>query len=217
MTRIADKVPVEYVGQARQLFRKVRAASLAFRDAADHIYSPLQHRFRLHQKVRHETLAGALRDWRHNVPSQFRLGDLQHELHGFCLDIGEIRLLSGELRDHAWAVDAKEPSLSVELVTLCINKRECSLTGETLAVFSLHALARRYERCRHTSTGDVLRDITRVVKQHKTLLKYQNFEVQCIAGHWRGQVATAHSPGEVTRKVLTVRTYVDDDAVETAA
>jgi hypothetical protein len=217
VTTPEHRLPREYVGQARLLLNWVRQEGLQYKAAVDRIWYPLKARHKAHGKVRHELLVGALLAWQRDVPAFGRLGDVHHELRGYSLNVGEFRLLSGELRFDHWTDNAKEGSLAVELVSMSINRKACHLRSETLIVLSLHALARRYERCLQRDLDDVFADIKMIVRRHEALLTQTYFTLPCQEGHWRGEVVRADFEGKApAKRVLAIRTYIGESMMQAA-
>ncbi len=81
-----------------------------------------------------------------------------------------------------------------------------------MATFSLHALARRYERGSDRSDQAVLADIAALVARHKSPLNDGvNFVCPVVSGKWRGERVQANICGtdQPKRPCLSVRTFVD--------
>jgi hypothetical protein len=143
------------------------------------------------------------------VPSFGRLSDSLIEQHAFTLQIGEFRLLSGELVFNHWL--SHEPSIAIELRSIEISKKRCWLHSETYAVIGLHALARRYERCPQRDFTVIMADRKAIISSHVTSLQQREFMVRCADGCWRGEVVRAHfQHREAPRRALAIGTYVAD-------
>jgi hypothetical protein len=191
LTQPNDRIPRLYTGRARDLLHQVRDASEQFKLALDAIWFPLKHRFETHHKVRLEMLDAAQRNWRSTVPSFGRLGDTRIERKNYSLSIAEFRLMTGDLNFDHWTNEAREPSIAIELVSIIVSRKQCKLDFETVAILSLHALARRYERSVYRETDDVLSDLTPIVKASDALLRHRSFSIDVDHGCWCGETVSA--------------------------
>lgn len=141
-------VPREYLGLARQLREKIAADGTVTAQHYRHLFKPLKTAWNKHprHKVRYQLLEEAMRAWR-DLPPHSRLGQARMQLTGrHELIAAEVRLLAGSTTFSDWLAPAPEAALGAELTTLHVGPRYCEITFQTLGTFSLHALARRYER-----------------------------------------------------------------------
>lgn len=202
-------LPREYLGQARLLLQDMQREGKTFSDTVMRLWLPLKARYLQHHKVRSELLAGAVRDWR-LMPARFRLGDPLIEHRNTNLNIAEFRLLTGDLFFDHWK-DEHEYSIAIELCSIVINRKECSLRGETYGTIGIHALGRRYERSRLCSTDDILADVKAIVSHYDSLIQRKEFTVPCRSGFWKGEVVSADFQNQAPpRKVLCIRTFIGE-------
>jgi hypothetical protein len=131
-------------------------------------------------------LDAAQRNWRTTVPSFGRLGDTLIERKNYALSLAEFRLMTGDLNFDHWTNEAREPSIAIELVSIIVSRKRCKLDFETVAIVSLHALARRYERSVYRETDDVLADLTPIVKASDALQQHRSFSIDVDHGCWLG-------------------------------
>jgi hypothetical protein len=209
-----ERVPRLYTGHARSLLNRVRQASQQFHAVLDDIWPPLKARYQQHGKVRNELLDAAQRNWTRTTPAFGRLADTRIERKNYHLSIAEFRLMTGDLNFDRWQDYAKEPSIAIELVSIIVSRKQCTLDFETTAILSLHALARRYERSVYRETDDVLSDLAPIVKAADALQRQcQPFTIDVGSGQWLGEVVQADflSNNKAPKKVAAVRTFISAD------
>lgn len=208
-------VPRLYYGLARQLRDQLTGTIDANEAALASITKPLKERWTLRpgHKVRMEHLEQAAQQWR-QLPAFGRLGVPRVELKKHSLAAAEVRLLTGDLRFDSWSDGPNEQSIAAEVLTLICNPKRFSCHIEPLAIFSLHSLARRFER----GTRDVdavLLDMTAVVQQHGKIVQAggSGFQINTPNGDcWVGDLVTASFGGTEQQrpetKMLAVRTFL---------
>jgi hypothetical protein len=192
---------------------QVRQASQQFHTAVDDIWPPLKARYQRHHKVRNELLDSALRSWRTTIPTFGRLGDPRIERKNYALSLAEFRLMTGDLNFDHWADAAREPSIAIELVSIVVSRKQCTLDFETTAILSLHALARRYERSVYRETDDVLSDLAPIVKASDSLQQHRSFSIDVGSGCWCGEVVDADftTSNKPPKRVAAIRTFLGAD------
>lgn len=205
-------VPREFLGLARQLRDKLTAQIERNENALAAITKPLKEHWnkRPGHKVRPERLQEAARLWR-ELPAFGRLGEPRIELRKHALAAAEVRLLTGDLRFDSWHRGPNEASVAAETLVLTCSPKVFSCHIEPLAIFSLHSLARRFERGTRDDPDKVFHDMGVVVQQHAKVLQAGNseFEINTPTGIcWVGSVVSASFGGEQRpeTRMLAVRT-----------
>jgi hypothetical protein len=122
--------------------------------------------------------------------------------------------MNGDMNFDCWADRGREPSIAIELFTLVVSKKQCTLDIETIVVLSLHALDRCFERSVYRETDDVLSDLQPIVKAADALLlQCQPFTIDLDHGCWLGETMDADflNSNKAPKKVVAVRTFVSAD------
>ena len=160
-----------------------------------------------------QTLQDAERQWRETLPLRGRVAIETH------LDRDEKMLRIAELRARPtmsagsldW--DDLEPGLFLAAVGLEARPRHFHATHVTLAIVSLHALARRYQRGLAIEDAAVIHDLQSLAEQHEAMIPADpgsSFSVRCAGGGvWRGTVCIAYFVADEPTRILNVRTYIN--------
>jgi hypothetical protein len=205
------RVPVEYIGRARDLVRRLeRSDDIAVVAMAAAAYPLVDRHRKEHRTLRAELLADAARHWRINMPLFGRL-DRRIELERKRLRINERRCSAATMTDKRWTVT--EPGVSVINHVLHAEPHNVVARVELHAQIGLHALARRYQRDpRHTTDDDLFADLLAVADAYPALVPIApktEFKIEAKFGLWIGQVDAVRNQGGYTVKIASVRTFVD--------
>lgn len=163
------------------------------------------------RQLRPELLAGFEREYRQQ-PSQFQL-HLEFTRRKSGLTVFEMRLLSCSISDPLWEdEDRYEPNLSITNILLDINRKHYGKSDYTILtshIVSLHALARRYERCSDRSDQSVIADLRDLLKEQPLDQDRQPCEIATVRGSWRGQHRKFNDyRGERQINIIAMRTFI---------
>jgi hypothetical protein len=190
-------VPVEFIGRARALRRRVAAEHEAFEAAAERMVAPLRPRPGFRPVPRHVLMRALLTAFRRRLRAG-RLA-LSAEFAGGGLTLTDLRLAPAGVSSDAWAED--EPAVAIVAYRLCIRPPAFSETGALVCTVGLHALARRYERGADRTDDAVIADLGCLARLLPDALRRGGeFDISAPGGRWIGAVDGA-SP--------IVRTFVD--------
>jgi hypothetical protein len=110
-----DRVPAEFIGQARAFRAALLAEDMAISAHVDAIAAPLRARFRRKRTPRSSALTDAARLWRTNIPAIGRLS-VSIKLERTRLEILEVRASATELTRAAWQRDVLyQPAMTMTL------------------------------------------------------------------------------------------------------
>jgi hypothetical protein len=195
-------VPAEFRGLARQFRTAVQVEDKAFDRALAVICKPLRLRLRSHPKLRHETIAGAVRLYRLTVPADFRLSEPTIEPDRETFAISERRVTASWLHDTKWeyADGYDEPGIGLCTFTLALDRGRLRERWAPIAVVSFHALARYFERSGKRDHADLLADLRLL------LVAQDGDEVPTERGSWIGAVITMKDK-HGTARARSIRTY----------
>lgn len=201
---------------ARDFRRRTSIGDDVFRNYARHTVYPLKALWQVAPQhvIRPKALHRVLRRWQ-ELPPFGRLR-LDTQLHASDLLIAEHRISVGRTTFYSWQDGEAEPALAIELVQFECSRRKFLFEYICLALISLHALARRFERCTSRADADIIQDITATVDAHQAALAStdSNFEIRCEHGVWLGTRKTTHfNGGRESCQTLAVRTFLEDALV----
>lgn len=209
-----DKIPAQFRGLARQLWREVTAEDQVFLPAFDHITAPVRQRVRKHpnRDLRDGTLNLLANQWA-ALPDDFRIVMRSRiDRRGRRGDIVDLRMRPSRLiieGDNAW------DELALDICSLCVDfpLRPDSRAPQTLASIGFHALGRRFQRCPDHSRDALMTDFAKLVAANvNDETKFptgERFDIQTPRGAWRGVTDAVRENGEVVVHFL-VRTFVDN-------
>jgi hypothetical protein len=206
---LANAVPREALGQARQ-FRNILIAEDARAGAAiQRIMSPLDARLALNRIPRPELLADAAAQWREQLDGPGRL-DVSIEHSRTRLTIRELRISAADARLDEWTPGEVEPGIAILVLSTEIHRRKDRSVRALLAGISLHAAARWFQRA-WVNTADALRaDILAFARAIDDVdLSTGRFSVPVASGRWAGiglRIIEAGQPAVV----LSARTFLTD-------
>jgi hypothetical protein len=204
-------VPVEFIGIARDLVRRLeRADDAAVLAMGASAYPLIDRHRREHRTLRTENLADAARHWRLNMPPFGSLGR-RIELGRKRLDISETRAAAATMTRKGWAHD--EPGVSLIDHVLVAGPHDVAARVELHANISLHALARRCERDRqHTADDDLFADLRILAEAYPSLAAQpRGSEVKLAArrGSWIGETDDVRNQAGYTVRIACVRTFIE--------
>jgi hypothetical protein len=150
-------VPKQYVGQARLLINRIKSLNESLDTSARAVYAPIAERARRNPTPRYERSVEAVRAWECNVPRDGRL-DITVELERKSLSISDLRLSYALYSKDDW-VAYHTPSLLINRYDLQASHGHTGLKTTTLALLSLHTLARWYERSGSHSEAVLFNDL----------------------------------------------------------
>jgi hypothetical protein len=201
LTLDRSRVGAEWRGLARLYRDRVKAEDHLFERASRTIASALRERLRRHPRLRHEQVAGTLRNWRCGIPTTFRLGNLTTNLDRDHFEIAEPRLTGSVLLDTAWDGDGVEPGVAVMNYRLRLEGGKLKTHWQAVALISLHALARRIERGEDRAHEAITADLSVLLDADPEVN-----EVPASDGYWIGAVRKMRGKDGISR-VRSVRTW----------
>ena len=207
------RIPREYLGAARSLYKRIDVASAATAAQTRAIADRLRDAYTKHNgKIPPSTITAARFKWE-RLDTFGRL-ELEIERPGQrLLNIAELRVSSASMRYNAWLGDAREPSFSVELLTLIVGKECFDQRSECLACFSLHAIARRLERGdpRYMDDAAIFGDMAAALTlKHQRMPNRRGRSIPVPSGgFWAGEFVDAVQGDDNTR-VLSIRTFLPE-------
>ena len=161
-----------------------------------------------------QTLQDAERQWRETLPLRGRVAIETHlDLDQRTLRITELRARpSISVGSVDW--DEQEPGLFLSAVGLEAMPRHFHATHLTLAIVSLHALARRYQRGLAIEDAAVIHDLRPLAEQHEAIIPADpvySSAYRCTGGGlWHGTVCIAYSVADKPTRLMNVRTYMNE-------
>jgi hypothetical protein len=186
----------------------------AFIATTNRLTAPILDRLRRfpHRSLRPEMLAAFVQGWRFMAARDFRL-DLTAKLARHAASLTEIRLVAGEMKrpdNPDW--EGVEHDIAATRITASIDGCRIRMTGETLCSFSLHALARRFQRGADGSEAAVLFDCLTAAQIDPATLLAGGYRVVTDAsgGGWRGRSALQCERDGKTRRILSIRTWLPE-------
>jgi hypothetical protein len=201
-----SRVPVEFLGLARQ-FRNVVAAEDRVVDAAlDVISQPLRERLRRKPSLRRETPMGCLRQFAESVPVTFAVGRPKVAYSRSEFAISENRITTSWIHDDAWNNEVREHGVSVCTLTFAVHRGKLVRRWTPLACISLHALGRRIERSAERDHIALTRDLALLVETDEASEQVRTAGGGC----WVGAVirATIDAEEKCLRRLRNVRTWL---------
>jgi hypothetical protein len=205
-------VPREFLGQARDLRRRIESDAAAYFATLDKLIAPVAARLRKHPKrnLRSEMLTALVQGWMAMEAYGFRI-DINARLERTRAFIVERISVAGKMRLLAWDGDS-EPGIGVTEIIASADGARFRLTSRMLCVFSLHSIARRYQRSLDCTDIDVLTDMDVAAQVDLTGLDPGGFKIvtNTQGGGWRGRsihVENANESGG-QQSILSIRTWV---------
>jgi hypothetical protein len=168
------RVPVEFVGQARQFLRRIDKAHEQYEAATELLIAPFRPRPGFKPVPRHAMLERLSINWRDYGGKTGRLRG-QSTVRAGVLDMTELRCSPGRVRLAEWS-DQGDDELAVSLVLRHVRIETCGVFFDQtrlIAMVGLHALSRRMQKSADRSVRATLEDLT-VVAEHYKLIKNED-------------------------------------------
>jgi hypothetical protein len=157
--RSNDRVPVEWIGRARQLRTRCAAGWNAAEPEMTKLLAPLRPRPGFLPQPTHRYLRRVALAWR-DLPSAGRLR-LRCSFEKGVLRITELRAIPMRITSAAWT--EAEPAIAIALIAVTVAPPTLTEHPVVLASVGMHAIARRYERGSRDD-GSVLDDLLELAR-----------------------------------------------------
>jgi hypothetical protein len=198
--RPGARVPIEHVGRARDLRRRLLAVDPLVEAGIRAVQRPLDRRLKNHPVLRRDGLQGAMRGW-DNLP---RFGRLASAVD--IADIGnphfvQLRCVPAMVHLDHWR--EPQPGVAIVVLGVVVRDRRTVLVVRDQAAASLHSLARRYQRGRDTSDIAILAELGEAALLHRP--QGDRFGIAVAEGSWLGHVEDIDD-----RRLLMLDTFVGD-------
>jgi hypothetical protein len=206
-------ISTEARGRARDLRRRVEREDDAYINTIHRLIEPVQERLRRYpqRKVRPEMIAALIERWRFMDSRDFRT-HIEARLERTRASLTERRVAAGKLRptDPDWQGDG-EPDVSISEFNVQVDGSRFRVRSRLCCTFSLHALARRYQRHPDCDDAAVLHDMELVARVDQARLTPGGFKVVTDehGGGWRGRVVRILDDDGDPMRVLSIRTWLD--------
>jgi hypothetical protein len=199
---MSDRIPSEFVGRARAFRNRIMASEESFVSVQDAIYSAFQRRLQRKPSFRQPECIDLLRHWQSSdklfgqPPGHTAKMDFSKKR----VEIIDFRLLSITTRKAHWAGDARESGVDLTLIRLIGEHRggysHVERKLQSIASFSLHALARYYQRAFRPSDDALVMAIWGVITGALALITGDQSEfslpVPDNGGNWWGRMVTGY-------------------------
>ncbi|HEU0218941.1 MAG TPA: hypothetical protein VFQ90_19955 [Stellaceae bacterium] len=196
-------VPAEFIGQARRLRTNIALAEIAAEQVMKRVWTLVRVTANRHR----QPPAAAARLWQRQMPDTGRITRTV-EYSRTSLRIDEARLSPTKIRFDNWQGEGMEPSIAIVRFELIADTRQTSIDTYALCEFSLHSVARRFQRG-VGDDADVLADIAAMAAQRDTLLANGGeFDVAVGDGRWVGAIVETPSPNGRMESILCIRSYL---------
>ncbi len=194
------RIPVQYIGQARQLRNRLAVAYSDHEAAAERLIAPFRARPGFAPMPPHAWLRALAQDWR-ALPGFGRLRLFAEFDREAGLRIAELRVVPSRIKLAGWTED--EPAVAVELRSVVIRPPDFKDAKLTMATAGLHGLARRYQRDASRDDASVLRDLFALTRGvPRASLAGGEFAIPAAGGgRWIGSASDGGA--------VLVRTFVD--------
>jgi hypothetical protein len=200
------RVPPEYTGRARVFRDRVREADEVMDRVLASIAAPLNARLKRHPRLRHELIAAAVKLYYGLVPAVYRLGTVEVTPSRDDFAVREVRVTATWMHSPMWAgADPIEPGVALCNFAFAMRGRKMTETWTPIALISLHALSRWFERTRCVEHGMLLRDLTTLIGAG-----VDGDRVPTPDGCWRGSVGPMFDVHGVRTGARSVRTWAPD-------
>jgi hypothetical protein len=208
-----ERPPAEFLGKARDIRRRVAREDTEYDRTVDALIAPVQDRLRRYpqRSLRQEMLIAFIQDWRFMPCRDWRLC-LDAKLSKGRASLIEYRLVAGQMRrpdDPNWV--GMEEDLAAIKVEVLVNRSSVKIASKATATFSLHAIARRVQRGLDASDEALMHDfLVAAALDPDTLPGAGGYKVTTHpdGSGWRGRTVRQKGPDGVSRRVLSVRTWL---------
>ena len=213
-----EPIPLEALGRARDFIRRAKAECTQCEELFAQLWQPITARVGRHpgRNVRPEHVTTFVREWQ-TMPCRFRLHLGMTRTKLVRVEVFEIRVSATKLRRDDWPNgEDGESNLAIVNVVVVVGrdgqKYATPISTVVSHVVSLHALARRYQRCTAWDDADVLRDLS-CLMQVQPLARPDS--VPCTIstefGEWRGEHVSLEGTTYALAPVVAVRTWISKD------
>lgn len=205
MLDTAARVPVEFVGKARDFRRRVAAENTRYLTASRQLVQPIEARLRRHpdRGLRHETLAQLAREWRQNMPQEFSLSlDIAWQRAG--VTISETRIAAADYRDDTWQDGHNEPQVCLGRVSAILNRREARVVFRVPAIVSLFALTQWLRWNQPDDDAALIGDLAQLAGFDADAVPADS---QVSVKGWRGRCVVCEVRDRVAERVAVIRTW----------
>jgi len=177
-----NRVPAMYLGQARMFRQRVAASEAAIETLVPKLWQMVRSHGRQHRNPP-PAVAGI---WQRHMPQAGRVS-LTIDSKRTALRIVEDRALVTRFRIHRWAGAEWEPSVGVSRFVIAVDHGQVTQTVQSIAEFSMHAIARRIERGSDARDDAIFDDMR---ARHSTYMFMPTAELSRTAPEWRMAVGT---------------------------
>jgi hypothetical protein len=220
---MSDRITMEFLGKARTFRARVGGEDeQRFSPARDAAYEQLRLRLRRKPSFREPECHDLLRLWQQAGQTYGQINAPRMQYEKRLVQFRSLRLLSAEGQSEAWADDEREAGLSMAMVQLSADSKTglVQLKAQAMATFSLHAMARFYQRAFHASDDTLVSAIWSIMPSIKRLISTTTIDefgvpVREAGGHWFGWInPVIHVDADGTDRhqgdALNVRTFHAD-------
>jgi hypothetical protein len=207
-------ISTEARGHARDLRRRVEREDEAYLSTIHQLIEPVLQRLRRYPRrnLRPEMIAGLIERWRFMDSRDFRT-HIEARLERTRASLTERRVVAGKMRlaDPSWQGD-DELDLGISEFAVLVDGNRFRVRSRVCCAFSLHALARRYQRHPDCDDAAVLHDMDLVARVDQAQLTPGGFKIVTDARHgggWRGRVVRITDGDGEPVPVLSIRTWLD--------
>jgi hypothetical protein len=213
----AVRLNAESVGRARDFIRRVYRDDVAFLNLINELLTPVKARHARHpgRKLRPEMVAIIAHSWRTKGPAEFRVA-YNADIDGAKGSIVERRLGKARIEmvnDPDWT--GFEDGVSVMELRFVAGAHGASSSNVLLANFSMHSLARWYQRrIGHATDRDLINDMNVVANVDLSTLRRGGGGLKITTdatngGGWRGRLMVIEDCDGERHRLLAVRTWLE--------
>lgn len=196
-----DRIPVEYIGLARDLRRRIDISARQAAAELERICAPLRGTDRKSVIPSHQYLKLFGKKFT-RLPAFGRLNQPVVKFANGRLQIAELRLIATTIALEDWDGE-NELAVAVGLLVVTAEPPRLAEQRILLAVIGLHALARRYQRSPHRSDTAVLGDMIPLAQNSFGIAVAHPgefaVEVPSGTGRWIGAFQPRAHPGILVR------------------
>jgi hypothetical protein len=194
----STRLPAEFRGLARKYRAEVRETDLKFEHALTRVTQPLGDRLKRHPRLRHEQVSGTIADYRKSIPAGFRFGDIAVKPDRDEFRITETRLTATVMHNRDWVEEHPiplEPGVAVARYYPKSDRGKLKSGWDALAIVSLHALGRYYERTGDRNPVNLTCSLGALAYEPSgddAAILSDRVEIE--AGYWIGNLVTMRGP-----------------------
>jgi hypothetical protein len=204
---VTPTVPPEFAGRARAFRYRILAEDNRVGPAIDAITAYARDILRRRHTYRLEHFKHLERAWRLTIPKTGRLA-YAVERGKESLTIDDTRICSSTFHKGVWKNEIGEDSLSLIVYSGRFTSGHIDIESVPVSAVSLHALARRFQRSFDSSDQAVLRDLSLIGLNAKSLFNTSPFHQPAGDGAWHGEVVTVRTNDSRAQTILATRTFI---------